>query len=790
MKFYQYTFFLITLLGWSQTNAQVIYVNRAATGANNGTSWANAYTKLAPALAAANAPGRQVWVAAGTYTPDTTAWFMNPGTALYGGFVGTETALAQRNATTNATVLSGDVKGDDVAGNFTTNRADNARHVLWLRGSDTISRAVIDGFTIRNGQTLGMANLTTDDGRGGGILAQTKATIRNCRFTGHFGLNGAAISGSNAGASQVLIDNCVFEGNAAAERSVVHLVGLRSGEVNRCIFRNNIASRGVLYPQQCRGMVIDSCLVEGNRSSAFCAGIFLVATTVRITNCTSRRNRAADGVAILVNGNNEAAPRVLIDNCLFEKDTATAADGAAAAIYAFSGANCEVLRSVFRDNFARFGGGALFNDGAALTFRQSNFTNNTAQGAGGVLFAQENGTRTVFEDCTFSENKSLTRSGGALFCGFLSATTIRRCNFEKNQAEGVGGAIVVQNDSTKVTIEGSKFTENSAVVRGGALSTFPGPEITISTSTFNNNVGDFGGALDLGGSKADPTEVKISRCTFKQNSGGTQAGAININNTPNISITDCLFAENISSSAGGAISNNASGRDTSSIKAVNCTFVANVSGIGGGIAQYEANDTCQAILTLQNSIFANNIVENYLAEDGTPSVISLGGNLCAVDDMKDFLKGPGDANVVDPMFVAPDDGNYQLRAGSPCINTGIAAGAAAVDLLGIPRVGLPDKGCYEFQTVGVFQPVTPSLALQLAPSIVTDRTVLTLDHAWNGPVQISIFGQDGSLAHFEEAVKATQTWNHSIELPQLPAGLYRLVATMPVGRGERAFVKG
>ncbi len=791
MKFFQFTLFVAALMGWSQSNAQVIYVNRAATGANDGTSWANAYTKLTPAFAAANAPGRQIWVAVGTYTPDSTSWFMNPGTALYGGFAGTETMLTQRNAATNATILSGDRRSDDVVGNFTTNRSDNALHVIWLRGTDTISRAVIDGFTIRNGQTLATAGLTTEAGRGGGILAQAKATIRNCRFIGNFALNGAAISGANAGASQMLVDNCIFEGNAGVERSVIHLIGLRSGEINRCTFRNNTVGRGALYPQQCRGMVIDSCLFERNNGgTSLCAGVFLVATTARITNCNMIRNRASDGVGLFVNGNNDPAARVFVDNCLFEKDTATAADGAGGAMFTANAANCEMQRCTFRDNFARFGGGAIFNDAAALlTIRRSTFTNNNSPGPGGVLFAQEEDTRTIFEDCTFTENKSLMRSGGALFCGFLSSTVMRRCTFEKNQAEGRGGAIAVQSDSTSITIEDSKFTDNSAVARGGVLSTLEGPEISISGCSFQNNVADFGAVLDISSTRADVTVLNIRRSAFIQNSAGTQAGAINVNNTPNIFIADCLFAENLSSSVGGAISNNASGRDTSSIKAVNCTFVSNISGIGAGIAQFEANDTCQAILTLQNNIFSDNLTENYMVEEGTPTAISLGGNLCSFDDMKDILKGTRDVNMVNPMFVAPDGGNYQLAPGSPCINTGIAAGAASVDLLGIPRVGLPDKGCYEFQTVGVFQPERPTLALRIAPSLVTDYTVLTLDTDWSGPVQMSIISQDGALLHFEEAVKPAGIWNYRLALPQLPAGLYRLATTAAAGRGERAFVK-
>ena len=102
--------------------SNIIYVNDNAAGANNGSSWVNAFTKLQDALFVA-VSGDQIWVAAGIYYPDDgvtdnsrfIAFSLRTGIAIYGGFVGTETLLTQRNFAVNLTTLSGDI--DQVAGN-------------------------------------------------------------------------------------------------------------------------------------------------------------------------------------------------------------------------------------------------------------------------------------------------------------------------------------------------------------------------------------------------------------------------------------------------------------------------------------------------------------------------------------------------------------------------------------------------------------------------------------------------------------------------------------------------
>src|SRR5690606_21906357 len=109
MKKFIAGFFLLTALSISSV-AQVIYVNHAAAGANNGSSWGNAYTSLSDALAVAS-PGTEIWVAAGTYYPEVIVdvnqdivldprekTFQIPnGVMLFGGFTGVEASKEERD---------------------------------------------------------------------------------------------------------------------------------------------------------------------------------------------------------------------------------------------------------------------------------------------------------------------------------------------------------------------------------------------------------------------------------------------------------------------------------------------------------------------------------------------------------------------------------------------------------------------------------------------------------------------------------------------------------------------
>lgn len=152
-----------------------IYVDEDATsGADDGSSWTNAFLTLQSALAVA-VNGDEIWVAEGTYYPDegtgqtnglrTSSFQLIQGVEIYGGFVGTETQLSERNKEpeTNNTILSGDLnKDDDTGGDI----SENAYHIVT---SDLVDNsAKLDGFSITSGNANGDGG--SSQNIGGGIM--------------------------------------------------------------------------------------------------------------------------------------------------------------------------------------------------------------------------------------------------------------------------------------------------------------------------------------------------------------------------------------------------------------------------------------------------------------------------------------------------------------------------------------------------------------------------------------------------------------------------------------------
>ncbi|MFN0015087.1 MAG: choice-of-anchor Q domain-containing protein [Saprospiraceae bacterium] len=841
--------FLFLILITSSLSAQTIYVKSNATGANNGTSWQDAYTALGTALAAAN-PGNAVWVAAGTYKPagaPNAGFSMKAGVALYGGFAGNEATLAARNPVANLTTLKGDLTGDDVVGTYTTNRTDNSLHVLEVMPTaNPDDRAVVDGFTISGGQTLvGDPNpdLTR---RGGGILTTAKLTVRACRFTDNYAETGGALAALTAAASGLDLYNCQFDKNGTGLLSAgIYLRDLSGGStVRRCIFSENKTIRGSLYVITSANMTVDSCsFLNNDAGTAPCAGMYTWKTTFTLTNSTFKGNRATDFAGMYNDGREGVFP-FTIDNCLFEDNIAlditnsanVATGGAifnatttstikncfflnnaghqAGAIY-MSGyvagnknyiENClfeenraapgasttgarggtlyslraryEVLNSTFKKGNAVASGGQIHHsDSSLFLFKGCRFEGGTSN-FGGSSTNYNPGTVGTYEECAFVSN-SATVSGGAVSVGFTANVTFKKCTFTSNKARS-GAATFMQNTNSKVTVQDCTYSSNTAEQTGGGINISSGGTILVENSTFEtNSVGvtgssndGVGGAMNVSDDTFNVGNILIRNSRFQFNFAKDQGAGINISNY-NTDIVNCLFVANQNLNnmrAGGAIINNASG-STSPLSVVNCTFAENIAGIGAGISQWE-DSVGTATLTLQNCILYGNLGKDYEIEAGTPTVTSKGGNHSGDNTLAAALTQLNDEVNADPLFEDASQFNYRLKAGSPCIDKGIALGAPTTDLGGAPRSAIPDKGCFEFQTIGTRQIGTAVLPLRLMPNPATERTVAYLDGDWAGQVQVSVTDQNGALVRAFTAFKNAGLSAIPVDLGGLPAGVY------------------
>ena len=269
----------------------IAYVNFAATGLNNGTSWANAFTELESALnVSRNCGVTQIWVAKGTYKPTKDPYananptdprdktfYLYDGIAIYGGFSGTETAISQRVAS-NVTVLSGDIGiiGDN---------SDNCYHVI-VSVSDA-NTTILDGLSIKFGYANGSSSLSLETYNiyryyGGGITnILSSINYKNVVFSQNY--TGTSINNNERGAGFY---------NEGGSPSLLNVVFYENFGTNALTSYNGSIS-------------ISNAVFYGNAG-----GIYNKDNNINIANSTFTRN---EGDGININSGTQKA----VTNCIF-----------------------------------------------------------------------------------------------------------------------------------------------------------------------------------------------------------------------------------------------------------------------------------------------------------------------------------------------------------------------------------------------------------------------------------------------------------------------------------------
>lgn len=393
-------------------HANIIYVNQSATGLNNGTSWADAFTNPNLALPTAQY-GDEIWVAKGSYFPippsPLLSFVLVSGTKLLGGFDGTENSASQRDWSANETILSGELSG------FT-----------WLNvvyGENTDSTTLLDGFTIRGGHAditiFGYNCYTVPNGAdcyGGGIYlynispdTPTRLTVRNCRFINNHGRLGGGIAANfENGSGGLIVEKCYFAENGT----------------------NGTGGAVLLYTSQHQQhkMRVDSCVFEhnyGNSNSCIEVSNPNHGLDLRISNSVFRLNEAQYDCAGVRIASGYARP--VVENCYFYRNAAGSNQFEPGIGGALIGINCNIRNCVFEENIAYIGGAI---SGSNTEISNCLFVKNRGVREGGALRLYK---YNYLANNTFINNKA-DRFGGAIFNVADAQDTILNCIFVGNEA--------------------------------------------------------------------------------------------------------------------------------------------------------------------------------------------------------------------------------------------------------------------------------------------------------------------------------------------------------------------
>ncbi len=306
-----------------------VYVDKDATaGANDGTSWANAYTTLQAALDVTNANGAtdyELWVAEGAYYPDEgggrsdndrTQYFriIRDNVHIYGGFAGNETLREERNWAAHPVILSGDIDGDGTL-------SGNSFHVFYLNGRADNGGEPITNATTLDGVTITGGNADRDYGNemyGGGIFCDAYGTNNRCSpalvnviISGNYAESGGGVynNGFMSGVSSPLLTNVIISGNRADRGGGMTNNGFSGGTSSPSLTNVTISGNhatqygGGMFNQGTDGTsspALVNSIVWGNKAGSS-------EMQVAGTGCTWERSIIGPGAAVASNLNTDPA---------------------------------------------------------------------------------------------------------------------------------------------------------------------------------------------------------------------------------------------------------------------------------------------------------------------------------------------------------------------------------------------------------------------------------------------------------------------------------------------------
>ena len=388
----------------------VVYVDGTAPGANDGTSWENAYNFLQDALPAVGPVGArlEIRVAQGVYKPDQglevtpgdweAAFELTGNIAVKGGYAGYgQPDPNARDIDLYKTILSGDLPGNDADVQdpcdllYEPTRQDNSFHVLIASSAD--ANTILDGFTITGGNANGEEH---EQDSGGGIQMRwfmwEMPVIANCTFIKNSGLAGGGVYNSDG--LRLTVTGCTFSENGAEWGGGIGNGGTVT--LANCTFSKNYASwkAGGVANGEARG-TLENCTFVGNRAE-YGGAMYNGEGRATLTNCSVIGNSGVTGGAFY---NSDGA--VTMINCTVNRNWCSGRGGV---VYVGSEDSATFMNCVVTGNFAPQGGVVYAGENSYVKLTNCTLTGNWAAANGGALYINEPDEATI-TNCILRGNR-------------------------------------------------------------------------------------------------------------------------------------------------------------------------------------------------------------------------------------------------------------------------------------------------------------------------------------------------------------------------------------------------
>ncbi len=229
-------------------------------------------------------------------------------------------------------------------------------------------------------------------------------------------------------------------------------------------------------------------------------------------------------------------------------------------------------------------------------------------------------------------------------------------------ATGLGPVSVVTCNSGEwlgTVLDGFTITGGTAPFGGGMFIDDARP--TVINCNFIGNTSVNGGGMYSG----NGSEPRVTNCIFGGNFADEFGGGVHNDNDSVTWLTNCIFIGNSAVTGGGMANVN------SSTWVTNCTFIGNSAVTGGGMGNVDSSP----------------VVTNCVLWGDSPDELGTGNAAVSYSNIEGGWPGTGNIDA-EPWFLDPDNGDYRLGPGSPCIDAGDNTALPfniLEDLDGLPR---------------------------------------------------------------------------------------------------------